>query len=306
MCLMALMMKGPKNEAPGDFTSPIALPADAEQQRRWQDSNRLWWESHPMRYDWKKAVGCEEFSREFFEEIDKRMPWRIWPFYSLIDIAALKNKDVLEIGVGNGSHAQLLAAAARSFTGIDITEYGVRSTSERMKVFGLPGKILRMDAESMGFRDHSFDFIWTWGVIHHSANTRGILKEMRRVLKPSGHAVTMVYHRGLWNYYTVGGIMRGIAGGDLFRTRSLHRTVQRHTDGAIARYYSLSEWRRMASEYFRVGRMRVFGDKTDLVPLPGGRVKDAAMVLIPDRVSRFLTNRCRFGSLLVSSLVKAQ
>ena len=169
-------------------------------------------------YDWSTDLHSEEFSKEFFQEIDDRffsnaqqyMPWRRRPFEALIDFDGLAEKDVLEIGVGNGSHAQLIAPHARSYWGIDITDYAVKSTSKRMECFGIDdARILRMDAERMGFADESFDFIWSWGVIHHSANTEQILREMRRVLRCGGSAVTMVYHRGLWNVlYLRGNVSR--------------------------------------------------------------------------------------------------
>jgi ubiquinone/menaquinone biosynthesis C-methylase UbiE len=301
-----------KDNLPSDFTSPTALPQTPEQASLWQEANRSWWDGHPMRYDWKEGITYAEFTKEFYTEIDKRffsdaatyMPWQKYPFDLLIDFAALHDKDVLEIGVGNGSHAQLLAQQARSFTGIDITEYAVKSTSTRMRCFGLPGKILRMDAEGMEFDDNTFDFIWTWGVIHHSSNTRRVLQEMHRVLKPGGQAITMVYHRNFWIYYIMGGLFYGVLGGDLLRTRSLHKTVQRMSDGALARFYSVPDWVALVSEFFSVEEVLIFGSKSEIVPLPAGKIKTAVMSLIPNRLSRFMTNRGRLGSLLVSKLQK--
>ena len=303
-----------KNGVPKGFKSPISLPEDPGENHQWQEDNRSWWESHPMRYDWKERVGVKEFTKEFFAEIDRRffsnskefMPWKQIPFDLLIDFDSLRDKKVLEIGVGNGSHAQLLAHYAQSFTGIDITDYAVKSTSERMKCFGLKADILRMDAEHMQFDDNSFDFIWTWGVIHHSSNTRRVLQEMHRVLKPCGHAISMVYHRSFWYYYILGGLFRGILQGDIFKTRSLHKTVQRWTDGAIARYYSISEWRTLVPEFFCVEDILIFGSKSVIVPLPGGKVKNVVMRCIPNNLSRFLTNYCKMGDLLVSKLKKIQ
>ena len=142
-----------------------------------------------MRYDWRYPVKAEKFSREFYEEIDRRffgdaerLPARKRPFDQIIPFDILPNLDVLEIGVGNGSHAQLLAPHCGNYTGIDITEYAATSTSKRFEIFGLKGAIRRMDAEAMEFPDRFFDFIWTWGVIHHSANTAQVLSEMHRVL----------------------------------------------------------------------------------------------------------------------------
>jgi ubiquinone/menaquinone biosynthesis C-methylase UbiE len=301
-----------KSSAPEGFSRPTALPEDDAQQRSWQDANRSWWEQNPMRYDWKESLGHPEFSREFYEEIDRRffsgtrefMPWSRIPFDPLIDFEALRGMDVLEIGVGSGSHASLLARHARSFTGIDLTEYAVKSTRERFDRFQLSGRIERMDAERMEFADGSFDLIWTWGVIHHSSNTRRILQEMHRVLRPGGKATTMVYQRNLWNYYVSGALFRGILQGDLLRTRSLNQTVQRYTDGAIARYYSIPEWKRLVSEFFRVERVLIYGSKPEILPLPGGKLKNRLLDLIPNSVGRLLTNTLRFGQFLVSDLRK--
>ena len=298
-------------QLPAGFDRPTALPAGADEQEGWQNANREWWESHPMRYDWNDGVPYQEFSKEFYREIDRRFfsqvelyaPSKKIPFDWLIDFDSLNTRDVLEIGVGNGSHAQLLAEHAKSFTGIDLTEYAVKSTSERMRVFGLDASVRQMDAEQLQFPDNSFDLIWTWGVIHHSANTRKILEEMRRVLRPGGEALVMVYHRTFWEYYVQGAMLAALSG-QIFKPAALHASIQRRTDGAIARYYKRQEWEQLVSDLFTVKDVRVYGKKTELVPIPAGKLKDLLVGAIPNSFSRLLTNKCRWGSFLVTRLVK--
>jgi ubiquinone/menaquinone biosynthesis C-methylase UbiE len=299
-----------KCNIPNGFDSPIALPRDEDEERLWQDFNRSWWEAHPMTYDWAHKFDFDEFSKEFYFELDRRfflgaqeyMPWNKIPFDPLIDFNSLRDKDVLEIGVGSGSHAQLLAHYSKSFTGIDITDYAVNSTSKRMKLFGYNAEIIRMDAEQMIFDDNNFDFIWSWGVIHHSSNTNKILAEMSRVLRPGGKAIVMVYHRSYFSYYIVKGLISGILLGDLFRAKSIHKTAQYWTDGAIARYYSAPEWKKLCSEFFHVENMLVFGQKSGLIPLPAGKMKDLILRIIPNPLSRFLTNAGKMGEFLVAKL----
>ena len=150
--------------------------------------------------------------------------------------------------MGNGSHAQLLATYAKDFTGIDLTDYGVNSTSKRIEIFGLNNaRILQMNAEELKFEDNSFDFIWSWGVVHHSANPRRILKEIHRVLKPGGTFKAMVYYRSFWSYYAFA-ILTGVFKGYFFQGDSLHEAAQKITDGAIARSYSRAEWRQDAAQ----------------------------------------------------------
>lgn len=304
-----------KHNVPKGFNSPTALPGDEAQAKDWQEANKDWWENHPMRYDFTDEVKVREFSREFYQEIDKRffsdasvyLPYKELPFEGLIDFTSLRDKDVLEIGVGMGSHAQLLAQHAKSFTGIDLTEYAIKSTSERMNTFGLAGpnvNIRRMDAEKLEFADGSFDFVWSWGVIHHSSNTRQVLKEIHRVLRPGGTTTIMVYHRNFWNYYIYSGFFGGVLKRHLFKSGSLHEVRQTEIDGALARFYTIPEWKQLVSEFFSVENVRILGSKSEIVPLPGGSVKNAVLSAIPDGAGRFFTNNCKLGTFLVSTLRK--
>ena len=304
-----------KDGIPEDFGAPTGLPAESDQARRWQQQNQLWWERHPMKYDETEATRlvAEPGSAAFFHEVDERffiraeqiIGWSRRPFDTLIDFDALKEKRVLEVGVGCGSHASLLSSAAGSFTGIDLTEYATRMTSRRFQMEGRRSAISRMDAEQLAFPDASFDFVWSWGVIHHSANTRRVLEEIHRVLRPGGICTCMVYHWSPWNAWIRGGLYYGILRGGFLRTRSLHRLLQETTDGALARYYTVDEWRELASERFTVESVRVYGHKEQLLPLPFGRAKERLARLIPDRVGRWITNRPSIGFMLVSTLRKS-
>jgi ubiquinone/menaquinone biosynthesis C-methylase UbiE len=287
---------------------PTALPESADAALKWQTENRSWWEKNAMRYDWGSGVDYPEFSREFFAEIDKRFfskvfeffPWTIKPFDRLIDFKNLGGKRVLEIGVGTGSVAQLLAEGCPDFTGIDITEYAITATKRRFGNLGLTGNILRMDAEKLDFPDNSFDFIWSWGVVHHSANTAKVISEIVRVLKPGGRVVFMVYHRGWWNYYVVGPLVFGLLKGGFFRYGSLHKVMQAHTDGATARYYTTRDWPKQFPANVELEEIFVCGPKSDILPVPGGKTKNFAISVLPDSVSRFFTNKLSCGSFLVS------
>jgi ubiquinone/menaquinone biosynthesis C-methylase UbiE len=232
------------NKAAG-FDKPTQLPRNDAQRQQWQSANKAWWESTPMRYDWRDEITAPPGTKSYFTEIDRRflssaskyLPWRHVPFEEVIPFEQLGDKDVLEVGVGQGTHAQLLAPRCKSFTGIDLTSYAVEMTSQRLKLFNMPGKVLQMDAEDMDFANNSFDFIWSWGVIHHSADTRRVLQEMHRVLRPGGKCAVMVYYKSWWHFY-VCGFLRGIFQRQFKKQGNLHRVAQGVTDGAIARYYT--------------------------------------------------------------------
>src|SRR5690349_6985631 len=109
------------NKAAG-FDNPIQRPRGDAQHRAWQSANRIWWESTPMRYDWRDEITLSPGTESYFKEIDRRflssvakyMPWRRLPFEEVIRFEELSDKDVLEIGVGQGTHAQLLAPHCKS------------------------------------------------------------------------------------------------------------------------------------------------------------------------------------------------
>jgi SAM-dependent methyltransferase len=298
------------NKAAG-FDNPTQLPRDDAQRRMWQSANKTWWESTPMRYDWRDEIAAAPGSEAYFIEIDRRflssaskyMPWRNVPFDQIIPFEELLDKDVLEIGVGQGTHAQLLAPRCKSFTGIDLTSHAAEMTARRLKLFNMSGKVLQMDAEDMDFSDNSFDFIWSWGVIHHSADTRRVLKEMHRVLRPGGRCTAMVYHRSWWTFY-ICALLKGVFQRQLAKNGNLHHLNQRATDGAIARYYTPGEWQVITLDLFAVESVQIYGLKTDLIPLPYGRVKRLVENFVPDSVVRFLTSHLRMGSFLVVKMRK--
>jgi ubiquinone/menaquinone biosynthesis C-methylase UbiE len=305
MMMMMMMKTGAEfgNKAAG-YNEPTHLPHNEMQRRQWQAANKAWWQSTPMRYDWREKITETPGSEEYFREIDGRflasvrkyMPWKNVPFEQLIPFDQLRDKDVLEIGVGHGTHAQLITTHCRSFTGIDLTAYAAEITCKRFRLFKLPGNVLQMDAEEMGFPNSSFDFIWSWGVIHHSADTPRVLKEMHRVLRPNGKCVVMVYHQSWWS--SLVGLFKGVLQGELRRRGSLH------TDGAIARCYTPQEWQATTEHLFNINSIQIYGLKTDVIPLPHGRLKSLVEAIVPDALTRFFTNRLDMGSFLVAQMRK--
>lgn len=296
------------NKAEG-FDHPTQLPRDPNEQRRWQAANRAWWESTPMRYDWRQQISAPAGTEAYYREIDQRflssvrkfLPWKTRPFEQLIPFNELPELDVLEIGVGQGTHAQLIAEHANSFTGIDLTTAASQATGRRLKLFGIPGRVVQMDAEAMEFANGSFDFIWSWGVIHHSANTRRILEETHRVLRPGGRATVMVYHRSWWHFHFTA-TARRVFQKAFRRQQSLHHAAQHATDGAIARFYLPADWRAATAGLFEVTSTQIMGLKSEVLPLPGGRLKDALDAIVPDGLARLVTNTLRQGSFLVAEM----
>jgi ubiquinone/menaquinone biosynthesis C-methylase UbiE len=104
---------------------------------------------------------------------------------------------MLEIGVGGGVDFSNWVNNGADATGVDLTEAGVRMTRERLAhQCASPSayRLLVADAENLAFPDASFDFVYSWGVLHHSPDTRRAFREVHRVLKPGGYFKGMIYH----------------------------------------------------------------------------------------------------------------
>ncbi len=280
----------------------------------WQSINKDFWESNPMRYDWVRNVPYSEGSAEYYSEIDRRffseiqavMPWKKIPFDNLINFDALKDESVLEIGTGIGSHAELISQYAKSYVGIDLTRFSYEKTLKRLQLNNSKEnyEIIEMNAEQLLFSNDSFDQVWSWGVIHHSASTKNILNEIFRVLKPEGSAKLMVYHRGWWNYYFVGFVFHGIIKAGFLKHKTLSSVVQANTDGAIARYYTIKSWKNLSNNLFSVESVLISGNRADLFPIPRGKIKSFLIDMIPNKVLRFFLTNCKMGSFLILDLKK--
>ena len=107
-------------------------------------------------------------------------------------------KDVLEIGVGAGTDHVQWARAGANLSGIDLTQEGVDLARERLALEGLDSNLQVANAESLPFDDDSFDIVYSYGVLHHSPNTAGCIREVHRVLRPGGTALIMVYNLYSW------------------------------------------------------------------------------------------------------------
>jgi ubiquinone/menaquinone biosynthesis C-methylase UbiE len=242
---------------------------------RSQAEIRDWWAAHPMTYDWRGEIPHEPGSPEHLEEVERRFLQESWfaqepgapPYSGLIPYDRLKGKDVLEIGCGTGVHARLIAEAGARLSAVDLTPTAVELTRRRLAMHGLEADVREADAENLPYPDASFNFVWSWGVIHHSARTDRIVAEIARVLRPGGEVRLMVYHRSSITYWVQYQLIRGVLGGRLLRERPAE-IANRYSDGVIARHYTRSEIHELFAPYFdRIGT-RVTGQLGEAVPLP--------------------------------------
>jgi ubiquinone/menaquinone biosynthesis C-methylase UbiE len=93
---------------------------------------------------------------------------------------------------------------------------------------------LQADAERLPFADNSFDFVWSWGVIHHSSRTGRIVREISRVLTPNSECRIMVYNRDGMPTRII--FLRDFILKGKWRKQTSTKLFTRGTDGFSARY----------------------------------------------------------------------
>jgi len=260
---------------------------------RTQADVRGWWTRNPMTYDWRGEIPHEPGSPEHLAEVERRFLAEAWfaqppgaaPFSGLIPFDELRGRDVLEIGCGTGVHARLLAEAGARLAAIDLTPTAVELTRRRLALHGLDADVREADAEALPFPDGSFDFVWSWGVIHHSAHTERVVAEIARVLRPGGRLALMVYHRSSITYWIQYQLLRGVLGLRLLR-ESPAEVANRYSDGVIARHYTRGGLEELLAPSFHRVETQVLGQLGEAIPLPG-RLRRP----IEDRVPRALRER---------------
>lgn len=134
------------------------------------------------------AWWCDEIEgrREFFEKIEKQR-YSVQPHIKdCAEFDKHPDEKVLEIGCGICTDLLQFARGHAQVVGLDLTNKALSLGKKRFDLYGVEGEWLKMDAENLGFKDNSFDYVYSFGVLHHTPNTQNAIDEVYRVLKKGG------------------------------------------------------------------------------------------------------------------------
>lgn len=87
---------------------------------------------------------------------------------------------ILDAGCGPGWYVEAFRDRGAQVVGID----GDFETLVRREA--VPAGLLRCDAAKMPFQDQSFDGVFCSNLLEHASDTRGVLEELIRVVRPGG------------------------------------------------------------------------------------------------------------------------
>jgi ubiquinone/menaquinone biosynthesis C-methylase UbiE len=221
------------------------------------------------------------------------------------DFAATRGKDVLEIGVGLGADHQRFAEAGARLVGIDLTPRAIENTRRRFDTLGLVSDLRVGDAENLDFEAARFDVVYSWGVIHHSPDTRKAVEEIHRVLKPGGVAKVMIYNKHslvglmLWLRYALA------AGRPLTSLATIYAT---YLESPGTKAYTESEARDLFARFAHVA-VRIELSHGDLLSSQAGQRHEGPLLAAARRLwPRWLLGRIarRNGLFMLIEATKAR
>jgi len=111
---------------------------------------------------------------------------------------AFAGKRCLDAGCGGGRATIMMAeAGAAEVVAVDLSTTNVETTRMRAQQRGLVNVVAReASLLDVPLEDESFDVVWSNGVLHHTGDTDGSLKEITRVLRPGGWMWLYLYGSG--------------------------------------------------------------------------------------------------------------
>ncbi|HEY1526156.1 MAG TPA: methyltransferase domain-containing protein [Candidatus Angelobacter sp.] len=205
------------------------------------------------------AQGVEPETLEFYREVRRYRyedygPW----FHRVIGFDQVRDKEVLEIGVGVGSDHFSFARNGNRMTGLDLSREHLRHTQRHLALEGYSTTPIYGDAEDMPFPDNSFDVVYSFGVLMSTPDTPKAFSEVHRVLRPGGVALIGIYNRNSWFFWVNTFLVHGIVKMGLIRKgwRKLLSEIEYRSDNNAAvplvKVYSRRNLRKFSSPFSRV------------------------------------------------------
>jgi SAM-dependent methyltransferase len=229
---------------------------------------RDYWEREPC-----GTRDLDDTDRErFFAELERRRR-TLEPYVA--EFAHFERgggRDVLEIGTGPGTDLLEWSRHGARAIGIDITQAGASLASEHLRIRGETPRTMVADAERLPFADGSFDIVYSFGVLHHTPDTERAIAEARRVLRPGGTALVMLYRYWSWT-----GIMLWLIWG-LARLRpwlTPRRAIYEHLESHGTKSYSVAEARRLFAAFSSISMRTQVGHGDLALARPGARYEHA-------------------------------
>jgi SAM-dependent methyltransferase len=105
-----------------------------------------------------------------------------------------KGRTVLDVGCGTGRWTYAMAALGARVVAVDFSDAAVDVTRTVTRDLG-GVEVVQASLFRLPFRPAQFDFVVSWGVLHHTRDTARAFETIAPLVRPGGHLHVMVYER---------------------------------------------------------------------------------------------------------------
>jgi SAM-dependent methyltransferase len=149
-------------------------------------------------YQWKNLTeGTNLLTDPLFKaEVEKNIVQ-----FSGLPASFFSGKKVLDAGCGNGRYSYGLALLGAEVVAVDQSQSGLESARRSLQAEPQAAhrvSFVRKDLLQPLEMDGEFDFIWSFGVLHHTGDTYRAFRNLIRALKPGGTIFLMLYGEPDW------------------------------------------------------------------------------------------------------------
>lgn len=153
-------------------------------------STREFWNANPCGVEGDfAAVRAQRYAME---------PW----IPSLLREITCTHRSIVEVGCGQGVDSIEICQTLPKdgeYVGVDYSERSVKIATENALYLAPTLKVQPeykvANAEALDFSDRRFDAAYSMGVLHHTADEHGAIREIHRILRPGGTAYICLYRK---------------------------------------------------------------------------------------------------------------
>lgn len=214
------------------------------------DSVANYWTDHNVTLH--KTFASRQESLEYFH-------WRCDQYPGYLDLMPVNGVDGLEVldygcGPGHDLVGFVEYSKPRRVVGVDVSRSSLAEARDRLARHGREDVrlVLSTPGETrLPFEDASFDYVHSSGVLHHVPDLQASLREIRRVLRPTGRARVMVYnYDSVWTHLYVPYTLQ-LKNGTIPANLPIRAAFTKSTDGPecpIANCYTTQEFAAEAAQ----------------------------------------------------------
>lgn len=190
----------------------------------------------------------------YFASIKRNILQRFWHKTRFAQVASLTEQvdgKVLDVGSADGVFTSVILkrTRAKKIVGLEVLKESVAWANNHWK-HQRRMSFMVGDAHKLPFKSNDFSAVFALEVLEHVFNPKGVLVEVKRVLKKGGYAIFLVptdnqLFKIIWFFWTK------LGPGRIWD----HTHVQSYTDGGLAQMCSAIGFKVVQNKFFLLGML---------------------------------------------------